>query len=162
MNDPVSAMRLSGILLLFVFSLIVFERAQRGRARFDDGARGYRPAERRRLGRRGRWLSFAACLLPLTLGFLVPVLQLLGWAAQAGSRALDARFVQLTLHSFSLALTAGLLAVVAALLIAYAVRLSPHPSPPPRVEGGGPGLLDSWSRHRGGRLHPVGVGGSTR
>ena len=127
LNDPVSAMRLSGILLLFVFSLIVFERAQRGRARFDDGARGYRPAERRRLGRRGRWLSFAACLLPLTLGFLVPVLQLLGWAAQAGSRALDARFVQLTLHSFSLALTAGLLAVVAALLIAYAVRLSPTP-----------------------------------
>ena len=128
LNDPVSAMRLSGILLLFVFSLIIFERAQRGRARFDDGARGgYRPTERRRLGRQGRWLAFAACLLPLALGFMVPVLQLLGWAAQAGFGVLDTRFLELTLHSFSLALTAGLLAVVAALLIAYAVRLSPTP-----------------------------------
>ncbi len=127
LNDPTSAMRLSGILLLFVFSLIVFERAQRGRARFDDGARGYRPSERQRLGRRGRWLSFAACLLPLTLGFLVPVLQLLEWATRAGFGALDARFVELTLHSFTLALTAALLAVLAALLIAYAVRLSPTP-----------------------------------
>ncbi len=127
LNDPVSAMRLSSILLLFVFSLIIFERAQRGRARFDDGARGYRPTARRRLGRRGRWLSFAACLVPLALGFLVPVLQLLAWAAKAGLGALDARFVGLTLHSFSLALAAALMAVMAALLISYAARLSPTP-----------------------------------
>ncbi len=127
LNDPMSAMRLSGILLLFVFSLIIFERAQRGRARFDDGARGYRPNVRRTLGARGRWLSFAACLIPLALGFLVPVLQLLGWAAKSGVGALDARFVELTLHSFSLALVAAGAAVLAALLISYATRLSPTP-----------------------------------
>ena len=127
LNDPMSAMRLSGILLLFVFSLIIFERALRGRARFDDGARGYRPNVRRTLGARGRWLSFAACLIPLTLGFLVPVLQLLVWAAKSGFGALDARFVELTLHSFSLALVAAGSAVLAALLISYAARLSPTP-----------------------------------
>ena len=127
LNDPTSAMRLSGILLLFVFSLIIFERAQRGRARFDDGARGYRPSLRQRLGRRGQWFACAACLIPVLLGFLVPVVQLLGWAFQAGFGALDARFVELTLHSFSLALAAALLAVLSALLIAYAVRLSSTP-----------------------------------
>ncbi len=127
LNDPPSAMRLSGILLLFVFSLIIFERVQRGRARFDDGAKGYRPAARRKLGRRNRWLAFSACFVPLALGFLVPALQLLGWAAAAGFGALDARFVELTLNSFSLALTAALLAVAAALLVAYAARLSPTP-----------------------------------
>jgi iron(III) transport system permease protein len=127
LNDPMSAMRLSGILLLFVFSLIIFERAQRGRARFDDGARGYRPTARRTLGKRGRWLSFSVCFIPLALGFLVPVLQLLGWAAKAGLGSVDTRFVELTLHSFLLALGAAATAVLAALLISYAARLSPTP-----------------------------------
>ena len=127
LNDPASAMRLSAILLLFVFSLIIIERAQRGRARFDDGARGYRPAPRRTLGRRNRWLAFAACSIPLALGFLVPVLQLGAWAAEAGFGALDWSFVELALHSFSLALSAALLAVAAALLVTYAARLSPTP-----------------------------------
>ena len=127
LNDSMSAMRLSGILLLFVFSLIIFERVQRGRARFDDGARGFRPTVRRALGRKGRWLSFSVCLIPVAFGFLVPVAQLLSWAAKAGLGALDTRFVELTLHSFSLALGAAVSAVLAALLISYAARLSPTP-----------------------------------
>jgi iron(III) transport system permease protein len=49
------------------------------------------------------------------------------WATHAGWGALDARFVSLTLHSFSLALAAAFIAVSAALLIGYAARLSPTP-----------------------------------
>ena len=127
LNDPNAAMRLSGILLLFVFTLIVLERVQRGRARFDDSARGYRPMERRKLGGRGRWLVFSICAVPMTLGFLVPVLQLLTWAARVGPGALGVRFVGLTVNSFGLALVASLSAVLTALLIGYAVRLSPTP-----------------------------------
>ena len=127
LNDPIAAMRLSGILLLFVFTLIVFERMQRGRARFDDAARGYRPSVRRGLGGRGRWLAVGVCLLPLTLGFLVPVAQLAAWAGRAGAGTVDARFVRLILNSFSLALAAALIAVLGALLIGYAARLSPTP-----------------------------------
>ena len=127
LNDPIAAMRLSGILLLFVFTLIVFERMQRGRARFDDAARGYRPSVRRGLGGGGRWLAMGVCLLPLTLGFLVPVAQLAAWAGRAGAGTVDARFVRLILNSFSLALAAALIAVLGALLIGYAARLSPTP-----------------------------------
>ncbi|MEE8146005.1 MAG: ABC transporter permease subunit, partial [Longimicrobiales bacterium] len=114
LNDPISAMRLSGILLLFVFTLIIFERMQRGRARFDDGSRGDRPTPRRALGGRGRWLAASVCLLPLALGFLVPVTQLAAWARRAGPGALDARFVRLILNSFSLALAAAAIAVLGA------------------------------------------------
>ena len=127
LNDPIAAMRLSGILLLFVFTLIIFERIQRGRARFDDGARGYRPAVRRELSGRARWLAVSVCFLPLALGFLVPVSQLAAWAGRVGAGALDARFVRLILNSFSLALTAALIAVLGGLLIGYAARLSPIP-----------------------------------
>ena len=127
LNDPIAAMRLSGILLLFVFTLIIFERMQRGRARFDDGTRGYRPAVRQKLGGGGRWVATVVCLLPLALGFLVPVSQLVAWAGDAGSGALDARFLRLILNSFSLALAAAFIAVSGALLIGYAARLSPTP-----------------------------------
>ncbi len=127
LNDPISAMRLSGILLLFVFTLIIFERMQRGRARFDDGARGYRPTVRRGLGRKTRWLAAGVCFLPLVLGFLVPVTQLASWAGRGGSEVLDARFGRLILNSFSLALAAAVIAVSGALLIGYAARLSPTP-----------------------------------
>jgi iron(III) transport system permease protein len=67
------------------------------------------------------------CLLPLVLGFLVPVAQLATWAGRAGAGAIDARFLRLILNSFSLALTAALIAVMGALLIGYAARLSPTP-----------------------------------
>ena len=127
LNDPIAAMRLSGILLLFVFTLIVFERMQRGRARFDDNARGYRPAVRRGLGGGGRWLAVGVCLLPLAFGFLVPVAQLAAWAGRAGAGAVDPRFLRLILNSFSLALAAALIAVLGALLIGYAARLNPTP-----------------------------------
>ena len=127
LSDPVAAMRLSGILLLFVFALIIFERMQRGRARFHDESRGYRPTKRRTLEGFRRWLASGVCLIPVALGFLVPIAQLTMWATRAGWDALDARFVRLILHSFSLAFSAAFIAVLAALLIAYAVRLSPTP-----------------------------------
>ncbi|MEE2668475.1 MAG: iron ABC transporter permease [Gemmatimonadota bacterium] len=127
LNDPIAAMRLSGILLLFVFMLIIFERLQRGRARFHDDAKGYRPTERRVLKGFPGWSAYGICLIPVALGFLIPVIQLMTWATSAGWDALDARFARLTLHSFSLALSTALLAVSAGLLIGYATRLSPTP-----------------------------------
>jgi len=127
LGDGPAAIRLSASLLVLVFALILVERAQRGRARFDQGSSRFRPVPRYPLGRVARWGAFAACGLPLLLGFLVPVGQLLVWAVQVAPEALDRRFMTLALNSFGLASAAALLAVVAALLIVYSVRLSPTP-----------------------------------
>lgn len=127
LGDGPAAIRLSASLLVLVFALILVERAQRGRARFDQGSSRFRPIPRYRLGRVARWGAFAACGLPLLLGFVIPVGQLLVWAGQVAPEALDRRFLTLTLNSFGLASAAAVLAVVAALLIVYSVRLSPTP-----------------------------------
>ncbi len=127
LNDPGAAIRLSGLLLLFVFSLIILERLQRGRARFDDGAATPRPASRVTLGGGGAFAAFAACLAPLAFGFILPVAQLVYWAAGAAAGFVDVRFLLLTAHSFGLAVVAAFLIVSVALLIGYAVRLSPTP-----------------------------------
>ncbi len=127
LGDGPAAVRLSGCLLLLVFVLILGERLQRGRARFDGGSGRYRPLVPFRLrGWRGG-AAFAVCLLPVALGFLVPVGQLLVWAVSVAPEALDRRFLTLALNSFGLAVVAAILAVMAAVLIVYATRLSPTP-----------------------------------
>lgn len=127
LNDPDSAMRLSGLLLVFVFTFILLERAQRGRARFHDTRGAARPVTPFRLSGVRAWGAFAACLLPVLLGFLLPVAQLLGWGAKAVGAYVSRDFLSLTLHSFALAVVAALLAVGVAVLVAYAARLSPTP-----------------------------------
>ena len=125
LNDPDAAIRLSGCLLLFVFFIIAVERFQRGRARYVEESSNRRPAARIRLEGRRAWGVFVLCLLPVTFGFLVPGLQLLLWAGRGAGSALDARFLTLMGNSFGLAAAAAFVAVAAATLIAYAVRLSP-------------------------------------
>jgi iron(III) transport system permease protein len=127
LGDGPAAVRLSGCLLLLVFALILAERLQRGRARFDGGSGRYRPLVPFRLrGWRGM-AAFMVCFLPVALGFLLPVGQLLVWAVSVAPEALDRRFLTLALNSFGLAVVAALLAVMAAVLIVYATRLSPTP-----------------------------------
>ncbi len=127
LGDGPAAIRLSAALLVLVFALILVERAQRGRARFDHGSSRFRPVPRFRLSGSSRWAAFLVCLLPVMLGFLIPVARLGTWAIQVSPEALDPRFLSLVLNSFGLATVASLLAVAAALLIVYSVRLSPTP-----------------------------------
>jgi len=127
LGDGPAAIRLSGCLLLFVFLLILAERLQRGRARFDLGSARFRPVVPYRLEGGRALLALLACALPVVFGFIVPVIQLGAWAIQVTPEALDGGFARLTLNSFGLALAAALAAVVTSVVIVYAVRLSPTP-----------------------------------
>ena len=139
MNDSIAAAQLAGLLLLFVFALLVFERFSRRLARFHHtGNRQFRPA---RLALRGRWrwLATLACLLPLLFGFLLPAGQLAIWAFRTAPRMMDGRFWHLLSHSLSLALGAALLILALALLLGYGQRLRPRPLARAAVRGAGLG-----------------------
>jgi iron(III) transport system permease protein len=127
LGDPSAAIRLAGLLLVTVFLLILFERAQRGRARFSEKGQGYRPVVRFELTGSRRWAAAMACGLPVLFGFALPVFQLLGWGASVAGNLLDARFLSLTFNSFALGIAAATITVVVGLLIAYSVRLAPTP-----------------------------------
>jgi iron(III) transport system permease protein len=127
LGDGPAAIRLSAALLLLVLALILFERQQRGRARFDPGSSRFRPPVRIRLRGWGAAAAIVVCGIPVLFGFVIPVAQLAYWALQVRTEALDPRFVRLVLHSFGLASGAAGVTVMAALLIVYTVRLSPTP-----------------------------------
>ncbi len=126
MGDRVAAAQLSAMLLGFVVLVLALERGSRGRARYYNGA-GRRRHARCQLHGFAAWLATAICGVPLVLGFLLPAGLLLRMTLTDGDAQFGARFVMLTLNSFTLAGVTALAAVVLALIMAYAMRLRPGP-----------------------------------
>ncbi|HEX6528966.1 MAG TPA: iron ABC transporter permease [Burkholderiales bacterium] len=123
MGDTVAAAQLSTCLLGFVVLLLALERANRGRAAYHG------PAPRRARpqvlpGAKGL-LAFAACAAPAVFGFALPAL-LLGWLAW-GETMSATRLATLLADSFTLAALTAFVAVGAALLMAYAARMTRNP-----------------------------------
>ena len=134
MDDRIAASQLASLLLAVVALLTWLERRAQRRLRFAAGRRGgAHAAEARPITLHGAAaaLAIGLCLLPVLLGFVVPVGVLLRLvvleARDAG--ALDAaawsRFVQWGWTSLRLASIASALAVALSLAIAFANRVQP-------------------------------------
>jgi len=126
LGDLDSAVRLAAILMLVVFTLLALERWQRGASRYH-GVGGRGGAARYRLHGGGAAAAIAFCGLPVLLGFVIPVLQLLAWGVRTAPDVVDGRFVRLTLNTLGLAGAAGLAAVAVAVPLAFATRLDRTP-----------------------------------
>ncbi len=128
-----SATRLSVLVLLFAVAVLAGERLLRGRARYGQrGGRG-RGLEPVRL--RG-WRAAAAvltCLLALGVGFVLPVVRLVGWAVGEARRDpegfLDPRFGEYLANSLTVALTVAVVCVTLAILVGHALRMARGPVP---------------------------------
>ncbi|MBD0336707.1 MAG: iron ABC transporter permease [Cyanobacteria bacterium Co-bin13] len=127
MGDRVAAVQLAAVLLLFIFALILLERWSRRQARYYQ-THG-RPARQSAYTLRG-WRSVLACLvclLPITLGLLVPLGLLLSMTLRNLDETVNRSFWTLGGNSLILAgLTAGL-AMLMSLVMAYGVRLNNTP-----------------------------------
>ena len=127
MGDLSSAIRLSGMLMLFVLALMAVERSQRGRSAFAGGQASDRPLMRARLTGGRALLAVAVCAVPFMLGFAVPVAQLAYWAWGTAAGVVDPGFLRLVANTFTLAAAAAGLCVGVAVLLTYASRLNPRP-----------------------------------
>jgi len=132
MFDRLAASQLASLLLLLALTLLVVERALRGRRRFTQSRR--RGGGVAGVPLRGWRASLAtgACLAVLVPAFILPVGQLLLWTGElVGGARVPRDFPRLLGSTFVLAGGAALAICVLALVLAYAVRL--HPSPGARV-----------------------------
>ncbi len=127
MREPAAAAQLAAILMLFVAAVFVLERWSRGRRGFAHSSTRYRPLPRYRLAGLRAALAMLACALPVVLGFVVPALSLSRGVWLTAREWVDARFFDYALNSFILAAVAASLAVVIAVLLAYALRLRRSP-----------------------------------
>lgn len=124
LGDRVAAAQLAGCLLGFVLMLLLLEQASRGQERYHDTS-GRLRAVRQQLHGVPAALAFLGCLLPITVGFLLPASLLLRLVLGEGSsieEALGGNFFHLAKNSLTLALVASLVATGLALLVAYGAR----------------------------------------
>jgi len=126
LGEPVAAAQLSGFLLLFILFLILLERWSRSRINYRQDGRGrYRQLNIYQLRSWKRWGAFAACLIPLVIGFLTPFMLLVEMTISYFDVAIDSRFFRFGLNTLLVGTTAGLVALLIALIMAYGLRLNP-------------------------------------
>lgn len=121
-NDLAGAAQLACVVLLFVFSLLLIELALRSRRRFHHTTGKYRGLPEERLGGLRGALAAIACAVPVLAGFLLPAGVLLHDAFAYVTSGLAPAFWQAALHSLLLAGAAAALAVVFAVVLAFARR----------------------------------------
>lgn len=124
-SDLAGAAQLACVMLLFVVGLIVAERRLWRRRRFHHTTGRYRGAPDQRLGPFAGLCATTVCLLPLLLGFLVPASGLAVSAWRRLGDSLDSGFWTQMGHSILLASSAAVIAILLALLLGTAARLSP-------------------------------------
>ncbi len=121
------AAQLSVLLLTFVVVLLIVEKRARRRARYyDTDPRPFVPTYRLRGARAA--VAIIACALPPVLGFAIPTLQLLAWAAARLPSTEMSEYAPLMINSLGLALASSLVILALATVIAYTRRLHPSAS----------------------------------
>ena len=125
MGSAAAAAQLAAGLMVFVFALIIVERYSRRKARYHHTSRRHQDLRRFQLTGSRALLAFCFCMLILSLGFLLPAIQLLSWTIHVADTVIDAAFMRLLMNSLSLAAFAAVLALVLAIIMAYAQRLYP-------------------------------------
>ncbi|KAA3629552.1 MAG: iron ABC transporter permease [Proteobacteria bacterium] len=123
LGNSAAAAQLSALLMFFVFALILLELWARRRQRYHHTGSRSHPLPRYHLAPGRAALAFAACALPLGLGFVLPFGQLLVWTIRTAETTVDQQFVGLVINTVLLAATAALLALAIALVMAYGKRL---------------------------------------
>jgi iron(III) transport system permease protein len=123
LGERAAAAQLSLALLALVLLVLWLERFSRRRARFGTGARSAPTPMRLRGG--WAWAAWAVCALPVAIGFALPAAVLLRLALREAVEVDPARYVALVWNSITVAGLTAVVAVVAALMLAYAARLRP-------------------------------------
>ena len=139
LGDRAAAAQLSLCLLMFALLLAGLERAQRGKARTAGRGVRFDAMEKTRLTGAPGWLAMLICLLPVLLGFVIPVVMLGQMAIGSGQNLFAGRYIGLMTNSVMLAAVAACLTVLGAVLIGYRARTRPGRGSKALVIGAGLG-----------------------
>jgi iron(III) transport system permease protein len=129
MHNAGGAAQIAVVMLVFVMVLLALERIGRRGKRFHHMSRRYRPINRAPVRGAARWLIFAACALPVLLGFVLPGLIVAWHAFDHLEQWTDPAFWRALLHTGTLALAAAVTAVLVGLFMVYGARSSKAAAP---------------------------------
>lgn len=126
MEDLPSAVRLSAIMLLVVFGLILLERITRGRRQSMNQRGSRKLAPPLHTPRRTQMFCWATCTTVFLLTFIVPVVSLARMAAAGWTKVELTPLLAPVLQSIGIAGLTATLILACAFFLAYATRLLPN------------------------------------
>jgi iron(III) transport system permease protein len=121
-NSLAGAAQIAGVMLIFVFALLLIERASRAKQRFHHTTGKYRRLPEEELRGFHGALASLACALPVLIGFVLPAGVLVHNAIAHLASGLTADFWEAAWHSLMLATIAAVVAVGFACILGYAGR----------------------------------------
>lgn len=124
-GSPVSAIKLSGYLMIFVLLLLTTERLRRGNRRYDTTGSNFRPVRTQKLSPLHGSIAMILVAIPVLLGFILPAGMLSYWSIQTSHIVVNYRFFDLLQNSFTLALIAAGTVIIFSVLIGFTVRTFP-------------------------------------
>lgn len=123
-GDAPAAAQLAVVLLSFVLILVMLEKYSRRKISYYQSSDQKTQQTRVELTGGSRWLTVIWCSVPVFFGFILPFLLLATWSVSSNEWQ-QGGFIEIAINSLSLAAMAGVIAVLLALIFAYAARISP-------------------------------------
>ena len=122
-NNAGGAAQIAGVILTLIFVLLALERISRRNARFYRLSKATRPIAPLPLSGVWAWAATAFCALPFAVGFVLPVLVMLGHALKRPDVWLAPGLVPALGNTVLVGGIAAALTVLAALFLVYGTRM---------------------------------------
>ncbi|MCG7520481.1 iron ABC transporter permease [Ruegeria sp. Ofav3-42] len=124
-GDRAAAAQLALCLLGFALVMAVAERMQRGRAKYYQAGKSHASLPSAQLKGWQAVAAFTLCIIPVLLGFLLPVFILIQMGMTSEQNLLSRRYIGFIQNSLTLAGVAAVVTVCAAICVGFFQRLRP-------------------------------------
>lgn len=126
-NNEIGAMALSGVLLAFIFGLILLEDYERKNKTYVQTS--FKVTKKTKLKGIKNILAFLFCFTLLGFAFLIPITWLIYWAIKVAPDYLSSKeFIVATINSFSIAGISSFVIVVVAFFLSFVARMNKNKS----------------------------------
>ena len=126
MYDLKTAMQLASILLIFVATFVWIEKISRKKALYTSGTSTFKPTKKIKLLKYKAFISFFICFIPILIGFILPITELIIWASSYNLSFFNEKFLLAAMNTILLSITAAVLCASIALIINFSIRFKKY------------------------------------
>ena len=122
MYDLTTAMQLASMLLIFITFCLVIERTSRKNANYSTIGSNFKPTQVTRLGSLGSSVCFFVCFVPIFIGFILPILEILNWSLRFNTSFFNEQFFSISFNTVLLSILSAILCTFIAMIINFSIR----------------------------------------
>ena len=122
MYDLTTAMQLASMLLIFITFCLMIERTSRKNANYSTIGSNFKPTQVTRLGSFGSSVCFFVCFVPIFIGFILPILEILNWSLRFNTSFFNEQFFSISLNTVLLSILSAILCTFIAMIINFSIR----------------------------------------